>query len=122
VSVLLERGDELELVSAIVARAADGRGGVVAIEGPPGIGKTRLGDETAALARTAGMVVLSAGASELELDFGFGVVRQLFEPVVDRLAFEGAAALAAPAIGSKRRRPPSRIRTRASPSCTVSTG
>ena len=99
VSVLLERGAELELVSAVVARAADGRGGVVAIEGPPGIGKTRLGDEAAAVARNAGMVVLSARASELELDFGFGVVRQLFEPVLDRLAFEGAAALAAPALG-----------------------
>ena len=99
VSVLLERGAELELVSAVVARAADGRGGLVAIEGPPGIGKTRLGDEAAAVARNAGMVVLSARASELELDFGFGVVRQLFEPVLDRLAFEGAAALAAPALG-----------------------
>jgi tetratricopeptide (TPR) repeat protein len=96
VSVLLERG----------RRAAGGQGAVVAIEGPPGIGKTRLGEEAAALARTERFTVLSACGNELEQEFGFGAVRQLFEPVLagaderrHRALFDGAARLASPALG-----------------------
>jgi predicted ATPase len=47
VSVLLERGAELDLLTGRVRRAAGGQGAVVAIEGPPGIGKTRLGEQAA---------------------------------------------------------------------------
>jgi DNA-binding CsgD family transcriptional regulator len=106
VSVLLERDAELERLRALIERAGGGDGGVAAIEGPPGIGKTRLGEEAVALARAEGFMVLSAGGSELEWEFGFGVVRQLFEPVLARAEgarrramFEGAAGLAAPALG-----------------------
>ncbi len=105
-SLLLERERELDRLSGLVERAGLGRGGVVAIEGPPGIGKTRLGWETATLARGHGMAVLSACGSELEQAFGFGAVRQLFEPVLAntdqdrrRELFEGPARLAAPALG-----------------------
>ena len=104
-SVLLERG-ELDQLSDLVRCAAGGRGAVVAVEGPPGIGKTRLGEEAATLARDAGMTVLSASGSELEQEFAFGAMRQLFEPVLanadderHRTLFEGAARLAAPALG-----------------------
>ena len=52
------------------------------------------------------MAVLSACGSELEQAFGFGAVRQLFEPVLAntdqdrrRELFEGPARLAAPALG-----------------------
>jgi len=52
------------------------------------------------------MTVLSARASELELNFPFGVVRQLFEPLLagaDRPTrtklLDGAASLAAPLLG-----------------------
>jgi AAA ATPase domain len=82
VSVLLERDAELDRLSGLVRRAGEGQGSVVVIEGPPGIGKTRLGQEAAALARGAGVPVISASGSELEQEFGFGVVRQLFEPVL----------------------------------------
>jgi DNA-binding CsgD family transcriptional regulator len=106
VSVLLERGAELDRLGSLVRRAGGGKGAVAAIEGPPGIGKTRLGEEAAALARTGGFTVLSACGNELEQEFGFGAVRQLFEPVVAgadearrRALFEGAARLAAPALG-----------------------
>jgi tetratricopeptide (TPR) repeat protein len=104
VSVLLERGAELDRLSDLVRRAAGGQGAVVAIEGPPGIGKTRLGEEAAALARTKGFTVLSACGCELE--FGFGAVRQLFEPALAgadegrySALFDGAARLASPALG-----------------------
>ena len=53
---------------------------MVLIEGPAGIGKTRL--LAAARERAArGMTVLTARCSELEREFSFGAVRQLFEPV-----------------------------------------
>ena len=105
-SVLLERGAECDRLRGLARRAAGGKGAVVAIEGPPGIGKTRLGQEAVVLARAEGLTVLSACGSELEQEFGFGAVRQLFEPVVARAderrrgaLFEGAARLAAPAFG-----------------------
>ncbi|MCA2322553.1 AAA family ATPase [Mycobacterium intracellulare] len=44
------RADELKLIGALVAALAQGRGGVLVIEGPPGIGKSRLLAEVLALA------------------------------------------------------------------------
>jgi predicted ATPase len=106
VSVLLERAVELDRLRSVLRDARGGKGAVAAIEGPPGIGKTRLGEEAAALARAAGFAVLSARGSEFEQEFGFGAVRQLFERVVAgtdearrRAVLDGAARLAAPALG-----------------------
>ena len=93
------------------------------IEGPAGIGKTTLVRHTAA--RADGMTVLLASGSELEHEFGFGVVRQLLERAASG-SFEGAAALAAPALGwrypRRRSRRPLRPPTRGSRCCTGSTG
>ncbi|WP_324278206.1 ATP-binding protein [Blastococcus brunescens] len=50
------------------------------IEGPAGIGKTRLLTEARRLAAERSVRVLTARGSQLEKTFGFGVVRQLFEP------------------------------------------
>ena len=44
------RADELKLIGALVTAVAEGRGGVLVIEGPPGIGKSRLLTEVLALA------------------------------------------------------------------------
>ena len=52
------------------------------IEGPPGVGKTRLLAEARRLAAERGLPVLGARGSQLERTFGFGAVRQLFEPVL----------------------------------------
>src|SRR3954447_22213641 len=75
------------------------------VEGPPGIGKSRLLAAARGAADHAGLRVVSARASDLESDFGFGVVRQLFEPVLARAGADeraallgGAAALAAPVL------------------------
>src|SRR4051812_21489246 len=77
---LLERARELDALDRLVAEAVDGRGAVALIEGPAGIGKTRLLAE--ARERAAGrMTVLTARCSQLERDFSFGAVRQLFEAV-----------------------------------------
>ncbi len=79
---LLEREEELSALDAALARARAGQGQVVAVEGPGGIGKTRLLAAARGSAREAGMRSLHARASELERSFTFGVVRQLFEPAL----------------------------------------
>ena len=99
---LLEREAELAAVEALIGDPLD-NGQLLAIEGPPGIGKTSLLAATRARAQEAGMQVMAARGSELERAFAYGVVRQLFEPLLrDEPAEEraellaGAAALAAP--------------------------
>src|SRR5215471_3558165 len=79
---LLEREGELGVLGTLVAQAAGGDGSVGLIEGPPGIGKTRLAAAARRLAAEAGMRCLSARGSPMERAFPFGVVRQLFEPVL----------------------------------------
>jgi class 3 adenylate cyclase/tetratricopeptide (TPR) repeat protein len=78
--VLLEREAELAALQAAVDAAAAGTGRFVAIEGRAGMGKTRLVAEARSLAATAGFEVLVARSAELEQEFAYGVVRQLFEP------------------------------------------
>src|SRR4051812_11496743 len=98
-SELLERDSDLAELSEALVRAGGGRGAVVAIEGPAGIGKTRLLRELRRTAEESDMEVLAARGGELERDFAFGVVRQLFEPLLARDRSElqsGAATLAAP--------------------------
>jgi DNA-binding CsgD family transcriptional regulator len=88
---LLERDRELAALDRLIADAEDGRGRVALIEGPAGIGKSRLLAEARTRARR--MTVLTARCGELERDFSFGAVRQLLEPVADReRMLAGAAA------------------------------
>jgi predicted ATPase len=72
---LLERERELAAVEELLSR----RSGILAIEVGAGIGKTSLVQATCRRARELRYQVLSARGSELEADFAFGVVRQLFE-------------------------------------------
>jgi DNA-binding CsgD family transcriptional regulator len=83
-STLLERELELETLRGGLDRAAAGEGTLILIEGPAGAGKTVLARAARELANQAGVVALEARGSELEQPFGFGVVRQLLEPVVIR--------------------------------------
>lgn len=77
---LLERSDELARIESALAEARTGRGTFVVIEGPAGIGKTALLAAARSAAADGGMRVLRSRGTELERDFAFGVVRQLFEP------------------------------------------
>src|SRR5215470_14584739 len=94
---LLERKAELDVLGALVAQAAGGDGRVGLIEGPPGIGKTRLVAAARRLAAEAGMRCLSARGSPMERAFPFGVARQLFEPVLVAGAGERGEVFAGPA-------------------------
>ena len=105
---LLERDAELAALEATVdaARAGDGR--LVVVEGSVGIGKTRLLSETRERALAAEFQVLTARGGELEGDFAFGIVRQLFETALARAAPEarvelmaGAAALSGSLFASR---------------------
>jgi DNA-binding CsgD family transcriptional regulator len=73
---LLERSGELGVLREKARLAVGGTPQFVVIEGPPGIGKTRLLDEFVA---ENTMRVRRARCDELERELGYGVVRQLFE-------------------------------------------
>ena len=75
---LLEREPELEQVDAVLHAVGQRAGRVLVIEGPAGIGKSRLLEAGRVRAADLGVHVLSARATELEQGFPFGVVRQLF--------------------------------------------
>jgi DNA-binding CsgD family transcriptional regulator len=100
---LLEREEQLGLVELLLVQARDGQGALVLFEGAPGIGKSRLLGAACEAAETLGVQALRARGGELERDFSYGVVRQLFEA---RLAtcgdderarlLAGAARLASP--------------------------
>src|SRR3954470_10778271 len=100
---LREREREIAALERLLGRARESRGAVALIEGPAGIGKSRL--LAAARERGRGMTVLTARCSELEREFSFGAVRQLFEPLArdpaqrERL-LAGAAAAAEGVLGA----------------------
>ena len=91
---LLERSEELARIETVLARAREGRGSLIVIEGPAGIGKTAVLAATRAAADGLGMRTLRSRGAELEREFAFGVVRQLFEPyLAEAAADERAEAL-----------------------------
>ena len=103
---LLERHEELAQIESALADARTGRGRFVVVEGPAGIGKTALLAAARTAAAEGGMRVLRSRATEMETNFAFGVVRQLFErPLVEASELEradllqGAAGVAAGLLG-----------------------
>src|SRR5688500_6508965 len=80
--LLLERDRELQSLRAALADAVGGEGRLALVEGPAGIGKSRLLAELRSAAEEEDVRVLAARGSELEREFPFGVVRQLFEPAL----------------------------------------
>ena len=102
---LLERERELGVIDGRLDETVAGRGGLVVIEGPAGIGKSALVERARAAALERNVAVAHARGSELERADAFGVVRQLFEPRLRALSaaarervLGGAAALAAPVV------------------------
>src|SRR5215218_894757 len=102
---LLERESELRALDHALAEAVDGRGSVVAVEGPPGIGKSRLVRACVERARERDMYTLAVRATELERSYPYGIVRQTADSVAldktqeERSAlFTGAARLALPIL------------------------
>lgn len=63
---LIGRKRERAMLRRLIASAADGNGSVAMLFGEPGIGKTRLVQEAAALARAEGFIVCFGSCSERE--------------------------------------------------------
>ena len=63
-SRLLEREAELGLLAAAVSRLGEGTGGAIAIEGPPGIGKTALLEAATDSISQAGIELIGARCGE----------------------------------------------------------
>ncbi len=102
-SELLEREAELGALSALLDAAEAGSGRLLVIEGEAGVGKTALLEDACDQAAARDMSVFRARGGELEREFQWGVVRQLFEPWLTQLApagrsapLSGSAALAEP--------------------------
>jgi DNA-binding CsgD family transcriptional regulator len=97
IAELFERESEIDRIAALLDAARSGHGSLLVIEGPAGIGKTRLLEAARDTASAEGMNVLEARGSDLERVIPFGVVRQLF---AGRSALlEGPAELCAPVFG-----------------------
>jgi DNA-binding CsgD family transcriptional regulator len=102
---LLERDSELSVLDHALSEALAGNGSVLAIEGPPGIGKSSLLANAIELAQERGMYTVSVRGTELERSYPYGIVRQTADSVsLDRSAeeraalFTGAAKLALPIL------------------------
>src|SRR5262245_20216993 len=103
----LERAAELKQLSALLTAAQAGHGHFCVIEGPAGVGKTRLLDACADAAVPLGMSLKRARCNELTRDYPFGVARGLFErslvraePELRTELMRGPAALAEPVFGA----------------------
>jgi DNA-binding CsgD family transcriptional regulator len=102
---LVEREREVRALEALLDSALAGEARVALIEGPAGIGKSRLLQLARRRGEAAGALTLSARSSELEREFPYGVVRQLFEseladPAVGERALAGSAGAARPVFES----------------------
>ncbi len=96
--LLLERERELDSLDRLLDGLRSGQARLLLVEGAAGIGKSRLLGEARRRASDAGARVLSARGGEFEREFPFGVVRQLFEPVL--VAGDARAGLLTGAAGA----------------------
>ena len=91
---LVGRRWEMAALDAIADRANGGRGGVVNVVGPPGIGKSRTAREAAALAAGRGVEVFWAFCESHASDIPFHAVRRLLRAVGGIEDLDGDAARA----------------------------
>jgi class 3 adenylate cyclase len=91
---LVGRRWEMAALDAIVDRTIGGRGGVVNVAGPPGIGKSRAAREVAALAAGRGVEVFWAFCESHSRDVPFEAVTRLLRAGNGVIDLDGEAARA----------------------------
>ena len=91
---LVGRGWEMAALDALVDRTIGGRGGVVNVVGPPGIGKSRVAREAAALAAGRGFEVFWAFCESHASDIPFQAVARLLRAGSGVADLDGEAARA----------------------------
>jgi len=82
---LLGRATEIETLTGLLD-AVDQTGAALVLRGDPGIGKSRLLAEVAAVARERGVAVLSTTGVQSEARLAFSGLHQLLRPVKDHAA------------------------------------
>ena len=91
-SNLVGRQWERGAVEGLLTRAIDGHGAVVTVVGSPGIGKSRLVREVAALAAARGVEVFSAFCESHASDIPFQVVSRLLRAATGVRGLDGPSA------------------------------
>jgi DNA-binding CsgD family transcriptional regulator/tetratricopeptide (TPR) repeat protein len=89
---LVGREHELEQLDAALDALAAGGAGCVAIEGEPGIGKSRILAELRERAEQRGHIVLHGQAAEFERDRPFGVLIETLDPYLSAQLENGLGA------------------------------
>ncbi len=92
-ALLIERAHELDVLRAAVTGLAGGKGAIVVLAAPAGLGKSVLLEHAAQEADEAGCRVRRAAPGPLERHFGFGVVRALLEGALRGVSDERRARL-----------------------------
>lgn len=93
-SSLVGRRCELSTVERLLDRAAGGHGGLVTVMGEPGIGKSRLVQEVAAIARRRDVEVFTSFCESHATDVPFRVVARLLRAATGVEGVEAEAARA----------------------------
>ena len=91
-SNLVGRQWEMSAIESLLDRAVDGQGAVVGVMGPPGIGKSRLAREVAAMAAARGVDVFTAFCESHTSDIPFYVVARLLRAAIRVADLDGPAA------------------------------
>ncbi len=89
---LVGRRWEMAAVEGLLERAVDGHGAVVEVVGSPGIGKSRLVREVAAIAAGRGVEVFGAYCESHATDIAFQVVARLLRAATGASDLDGPAA------------------------------
>ena len=93
-SSLVGRSAELGAIAAALDAAVDGRGGVVNVVAPPGIGKSRVAREAAVLATARGIEPVWVFCESHARDISFGVVGRLLRAAIGVADLDGECARA----------------------------
>jgi class 3 adenylate cyclase len=93
-SKLVGREWEFATLAAVLDQSLSGRGSILAVAGPPGIGKTRLAGEAVQLATTRGIDVFSTSCESHATDVPFQVVARLLRAVLQVRGLDDQAARA----------------------------
>ncbi len=93
-SSLVGRRRELSAVEGLLGRSVDGHGGVVSVVGSPGIGKSRLAQEVASIARRRTVEVFTTFCESHATDVSFRVLARLLRAVTGVEGVEAEVARA----------------------------
>ena len=93
-STLVGRELEVHTMSGLLDRALNGRGSVVGVVGPPGIGKSRLVREAMAIAKSRGISVFSTYCESHASQIPFHAVARLFRSAARVTGLDDEAARA----------------------------